>query len=163
MPRTQPRRVISNVFLKTPFQKINVICIVDSLRSVKNRIMYMYCVISTDIVFCDLMFYISKQVVVKPFGPAWNSCKGVSFHDTNDITGVLQSVLDLLTVINLGDGVLVQSYHATFKPVIKPGLGRHAISTDSKEHFFVIAVFNCQGDKENMYALLFSCIIMQYT
>ncbi|XP_070174693.1 carnosine synthase 1-like [Littorina saxatilis] len=72
-----------------------------------------------------------EKVVVKPFGPAWNSCKGVSFHDTNDITGVLQSVLDLLTVINLGDGVLVQSYHATFKPVIKPGLGRHAISPDN--------------------------------
>ena len=70
--------------------------------------------------------------MVKPFGPTWNSCMGVTFHDRADLPGVIHAVLDLLTLIEPGTGIVVQSFHPTFDPVVLPDAGRHAINVEGE-------------------------------
>ncbi|XP_076444055.1 carnosine synthase 1-like isoform X1 [Babylonia areolata] len=79
-----------------------------------------------------------EKVVVKPFGVTWGSCRGVSYHDRHDVTSVLEAVLHLLTVIDAGTGLLVQSYRATFPPVRTSGLGRHALDAQNTQLGFRI-------------------------
>lgn len=71
--------------------------------------------------------------MVKPYGPTWNSCKGVTYHEHNDATEIVQAVLDLVTLIEPGNGILVQSYHPTFDPVVMPDAGRHAITVEGEQ------------------------------
>ena len=71
--------------------------------------------------------------MVKPFGPTWYSCKGVTYHDITDVTGVVRAVLDLMTLIEPGNGILVESYHPTFDPVVLPDAGRHALNVEGEQ------------------------------
>lgn len=76
------------------------------------------------------------QVVVKPFGPSWNSCKGVTYHSTEDIDSIMEAVFDLLNVVEAGTGILLQSFIYTLEPVVAFGLGRHAINTERMQLAF---------------------------
>ena len=66
--------------------------------------------------------------MVKPYGPTWNLCKGITYHESTDVTEIVHAVLDLVSLIELGNGILVQSYHPTFDPVVLPDAGRHAVT-----------------------------------
>jgi hypothetical protein len=72
------------------------------------------------------------QVVVKPFGPIWNSCKGVTYHKKEDTESITTAALDLLKLIEPGMGILLQSFIYTIEPVVPFGLGRHAVNTERK-------------------------------
>lgn len=82
------------------------------------------------------------QVVVKPFGPTWNSCKGVTYHATEDIDSIMEAVFDLLNQVESGTGILLQSFIYTLEPVVTFGLGRHAVNTERKCGFSPLLVFN---------------------
>ena len=69
---------------------------------------------------------------MKPFDPSWYSCKRVTYHDNTDVTGVVRAVLDLVNRIEPGNGILVQSYHPTFDPVVLPDAGRHAVNVEGE-------------------------------
>ena len=69
---------------------------------------------------------------MKPFDPSWYSCKGVTYHDNTDVTGVVRAVLDLVNRIEPVNGILVQSYHPTFDPVVLPDAGRHAVNVEGE-------------------------------
>ena len=71
--------------------------------------------------------------MVKPYGPTWNSCKGVTYHESTDVTEIVHAVLDLVSLTELGNGILVQSYHPTFDPVVLPDAGRHAVNVEGEQ------------------------------
>jgi len=81
---------------------------------------------------CNISWNHLIQVVVKPFGPSWNSCKGVTYHPVDDIDSIMEAVHSLLTKVETGTGILLQSFIYTLDPVVTFGLGRHAVNTERK-------------------------------
>lgn len=67
-------------------------------------------------------------MVVKPFGPLWNCCKGVSFHDVHDVNSIVEGILQLGSRIDQNDGILLDSFHKVFKPAPPTNIGGHAFN-----------------------------------
>ena len=50
--------------------------------------------------------------------------------NASDVTAIAKHVLDLLSDPDLVHGVLVESFHETVDPVVRRGIGRHAVNLD---------------------------------
>nr|KAG5699351.1 hypothetical protein BaRGS_004288 [Batillaria attramentaria] len=65
-----------------------------------------------------------QKVVVKPYGFDWFGSRGVSFHPVSEVKAIVTAVLDLMGQIKTGEGVLVESFYATFDPLAVSVPGR---------------------------------------
>ncbi|KAK7484019.1 hypothetical protein BaRGS_00024754, partial [Batillaria attramentaria] len=77
----------------------------------------------------DVMMQYDK-VVVKPFGPPWYACQNVTFHAKSQTGSIVKAVLDLLTMIDPGEGILVESFLETMEPLVSRSDGRHAVNVE---------------------------------
>lgn len=76
----------------------------------------------------ELMRNILK-VVVKPFGVSgWWGSKGVTIHQASEVKDIVSAILDLVTQIAPGEGILVDSFHKMFDPLPDSEIGRFAQS-----------------------------------
>lgn len=56
------------------------------------------------------LFVFFCQVVVKPSGIKWNGCKGVSFHDRQEVKSICDAAISLLWYLEPGDGILLEDF-----------------------------------------------------
>ncbi|KAK3602003.1 hypothetical protein CHS0354_024783 [Potamilus streckersoni] len=71
------------------------------------------------------------KIVVKPSGIMWHGSSGVTFHHTADHDEVISVVLELMTLIQKGDAILVEAFQETIKPENTEKLPKWACAEDN--------------------------------
>ncbi|KAK7486536.1 hypothetical protein BaRGS_00022202, partial [Batillaria attramentaria] len=85
-----------------------------------------------------------QKVVVKPYGFDWFGSRGVSFHPVSEVKAIVTAVLDLMGQIKTGEGVLVESFYATFDPLAVSVPGRPDTITKGEDLQCRLRVIVCR-------------------
>ena len=57
--------------------------------------------------------------MVKPSGSSWHGSRCVSFHEINDYEEIYKAVIDLFSILEVENAVLVETFHHTSKSPIQ--------------------------------------------
>lgn len=93
--------------------------------------------------------------MVKPSGPMWHSSVGITYHQIDDFSEILDACINLLNQLEAGDSVLVEPFYETIKPIHSILLGKR--NANRKSTYAIWKEIKCPCSPELPVIDLSSC------